>query len=140
MSTTTSLYVGYGYDDSTAVVNGITVSPTDCRPTILQYPITGTASSRVLTYSYGSGTDDTVNRLESIEDGYGTSTSATTSGALATYGYLGPDTIVTEDYAQPLIGLDYTGGDDSYSDLDGESGDRGNRVTIPIIDRRGVVW
>ncbi len=120
VNTATSMYVGYGYDDATAVVNGVTVSPTDYRPTTLQYPITGTASSRVLTYSYGAtgSTDDAVNRLESIEDGYGTAASATTSGTLATYGYLGPDTIVTEDYAEPLIGLDYTGGDDSYSGLD----------------------
>ena len=120
VDTATSMYVGYGYDDATAVVNGITVSPTDYRPTTLQYPITGTASSRVLTYSYGASgsTDDAVNRLESIEDGYGTAASATTSGTLAAYGYLGSDTIVTEDYAQPLIGLDYTGGDDSYSGLD----------------------
>ena len=53
--------------------NGGTTSVTGYRPTTLQYPTTGTASSRVLTYSYGdSASDDAINRLGSIEDGSGT--------------------------------------------------------------------
>ncbi len=105
-----------GYDESTADVNGINTSVTGDRPTTLQYPTTGTTSSRVLTYSYGTtgGGSNEINRLDSIYDG-----PVTPADELASYAYLGPDTIVTEDYTQPQIGLDYTGDvGDSYTGLD----------------------
>ena len=111
VNTATSVYVGYGYDDSTAVVGGVTTSVTGFRPTTLQYPTTGSNSSRVLTYSYGTagGENDAINRLDSIVDGYGTANSVTTSDTLAGESYLGLDTIVTEQYEQPQIELDYAG-------------------------------
>ena len=90
-------------------------------PTTLQYPTTGTNSSRVLTYSYGTpgGENNAVDRLDSIVNGYGTANSATTGDTLAEEGYLGLDTIVTEQYAQPQIELDYAGSTPgSYPGLD----------------------
>ncbi|MGP0026218.1 MAG: RHS repeat-associated core domain-containing protein, partial [Streptosporangiaceae bacterium] len=121
VNTASSVYVGYGYDDSTAVVGGVTTSVTGYRPTTLQYPTTGTASSRVLTYSYGTagGGNDEINRLDSIYDGSGTATSVTLGAELASYSYLGTDTIVTENYEQPQIELDYAGNTaGSYAGLD----------------------
>ena len=87
----------------------------------LQYPTTGSNSSRTLTYSYGTagGENDAINRLDSIVDGYGTANSATTGETLAEEGYLGLDTIVTEQYEQPQIALDYAGSTPgSYPGLD----------------------
>ena len=71
----------------------------------LKYP-----DGRTITYDYGTAgsADDDINRLAAIEDGGQT---------LASYQYLGLNTIVTEDYQQPEVKLDYTGGGDSYSGL-----------------------
>ncbi len=121
VNTATSLYVGYGCDDSTAVVNGVTTADTGWRPTTLEYPTTaGTATTRLLTYSYGDSgsSDDAINRLQSIGDGTETAGVPTTPDELASYAYLGVATIAKEDYTQLQIGLDYSGLDDSYSALD----------------------
>ncbi len=121
VDTATSLYVGYGCDDSTAVVNGVTTADTGWRPTTLEYPTTaGTATTRLLTYSYGDSgsSDDAINRLQSIGDGTETAGVPTTPDELASYAYLGVATIAKEDYTQLQIGLDYSGLDDSYSALD----------------------
>jgi len=121
VNTATSLYTAYGYDTSTAVVNGVTTSVTGYRPTTLQYPTSGTATSRVLSYSHGTpgSAADNLNRLDSIVDGSGTATNATTSDTLASYSYLGLGTIVRENYQLPQIKLDYTGSAaGAYSGLD----------------------
>jgi YD repeat-containing protein len=116
-----SVYVGYGYDESTGVVNGVTTSIAGDRPTTLEYPTTaGATTSRELTYSYGDSgtTDDAVNRPGSIDDGTETSGVLTPGIELESFGYLGTSTIATDDYTQPQVGLDYSGGNDSYSGLD----------------------
>ena len=68
-------------------------------PKTLQYPTTGTAPSRTLTYSYGTirRHDDEINQLDSIVDD-------TTSETLDSIGYLGDGTIVSENYVQPGVG------------------------------------
>ena len=89
--------------------------------TTLQNRTTAYSSTGVLTYSYGDsgGTDDAINRREAIVDGYGTAAGATTSDTLAAYGYLGVGTIVTENYEQPQIELNYAGSTPgSYPGLD----------------------
>ena len=104
--------MGYGCDDSTAVVNGVTTADTGWRPTTLEYPTTaGTATTRLLTYSYGDSgsSDDAINRLQSIGDGTATAGVPTTPDELASYAYLGVATIAKEDYTQLQIGLDYSG-------------------------------
>ena len=109
VNTATSLYVGYGCDDSTAVVNGVTTADTGWRPTTLEDPTTaGTATTRLLTYSYSDlgSSDDAINRLQSIGDGTETAGVPTTPDELASYAYLGVATIAKEDYTQLQIGLD----------------------------------
>ena len=71
----------------------------------LEYP-----DGRTIAYDYGTpgSTDDEINRLAAIEDGGQT---------LASYQYLGLNTIVVTDYPEPQLTLDYTGGNDSYSGL-----------------------
>ena len=67
-----------------------------------------------MTYNdYGTtGTpDDSLNRLSEIDD-------SATAQPLASYQYLGLNTIVTEKYQEPEIELDYTGGTDAYTGLD----------------------
>ena len=110
VNTSTSLYVGYGYD---MAANGY-------RPTTLQYPTSGTNSSRVLTDSYGTsgGMNDEIGRLNAIIDGTGTASNVTTGDTLDTLGYLGTGTIVSETYNQPNIGYDLTGTTDSTPNLD----------------------
>ena len=52
----------------------MTIAAAGFRPTTLQYPTTGTDSSRVITDSYGTsgGMDDQINQLEAVVDGSGT--------------------------------------------------------------------
>jgi RHS repeat-associated protein len=121
----TSLYVGYGYDTSTTTTDGITTSNTDSRPTSLQYPTTGTNTSRTITYAYTgtdsqAGIDDAINRLDSVGDGTGTADEPTvTPPALESFSYLGTDTVIKQDYGQPQISLDYAGTTSgSYPGLD----------------------
>ena len=111
VNTSTSLYVGYGYDESTSTVDDTTVSDTDFRPTTLQYPTTGTNTSRVLTDNYGTsgGMDDEINQLDSILDGSGTATSVTTGSALDTFSQMGDGSIVGETFNQPDIGYNLLG-------------------------------
>jgi RHS repeat-associated protein len=106
VDTATSLYVAYGHAADKSL---------GYRPTSLQYPTSGSAPSRVLTYDYGDSIDPYGNlgRVGSIVDGSGT-TSGTTADitlgiTLATYSYLGLDTLAGEDYTEPQIDLDYTG-------------------------------
>jgi hypothetical protein len=103
--------VGYGYDDSTTTVDGLTTSDTGFRPTTLQYPTTGTNPSRVITDSFGSTSsmDDEINQLNSILDGSGTATDVTTSTTLDTLGQMGDGSIVSEDFNQPSIGYNLMG-------------------------------
>ena len=129
--TPASLYVGYGYDDSTSTVGdpalggSVTVADTAYRPTTLQYPTTGGNSSRVLTDSYGAtgSTNDEINRLDSILDGTGsldTSPPTVTTGQnLDTLGYLGTSTITAETYPdEPNIGYDLLGTTGGTPNLD----------------------
>ena len=120
VDTSTSLYVGYGYDNSTTAAGGQTVSVTGYRPTTVQYPTTGTNSSRVLTYSFGTsgGTDDEINRLGSIVDGSGTLGSVTLGQTLDTVSYLGVATITAETYNEPDIGYNLLGTTGAEPNLD----------------------
>ena len=136
----TSEYVAYGNDASTttetvAGVSDVTVSQYGYRPTTLQYPTTTGVASTLVTNSY-TGSDDqsdidnAINRLDTLKLGTATTTASSTNGqltttsssagsALAAYTYLGIDTVVKEDYAQPEIKLDYTGSSSgNYSGLD----------------------
>ena len=92
VNTATSMYVGYGYDDATAVVNGSDGQPHRLSAHDLAIPNHGDGiQPRADLFLRATGsTDDAVNRLESIEDGYGTAASATTSGTLADLRLPGP--------------------------------------------------
>ncbi len=76
-------------------------------------------------YDYGTAglADDNLNRPAAIQD-------AVRPDTIATYQYLGLGTIVTEDYEEPQVKLDYTGTDHSYSGLD-----RFNRVVDQIWEQ-----
>ena len=90
-------YVGYNYDAG----NGYRLASID-------YP-----NGRTVSYNYGeTGTaDDSLNRLSTITDD-------STGQTLAAYSYLGLNTVATEDFQQPKIKLDYSGGNDTYTALD----------------------
>ena len=120
VNTADSLYVGYGYDESTTTVSGVTMSNTDYRPTTLQYPTSGTNPSRVITDSYGTpgSMDDEINQLDSIIDGSGTASDATTGATLDTLGNLGDGTIVSEDFNQPGVGYNLLGTTGGQANLD----------------------
>ena len=81
------------------------MTPHGYRLASLEYP-----DGRTITYDYGAAgsADDEINRLSAIEDGGQT---------LASYQYLGLDTIVVTDYPEAQLTLDYTGGSDLYSNL-----------------------
>ena len=91
-------YVGYNYDAG----NGYRLAS-------IQYP----NLDRTVSYNYGeTGTpDDSLDRLSTITDD-------STGQTLAAYSYLGLDTVATEDFQQPKIKLDYSGGNDTYTALD----------------------
>jgi len=89
--TGSTLSVQYGYDTGGSGSNEI-------RQTSLSYP-----SSRVINYVYGSGMDSALNRITSIQDN-------STSVNLATYTYLGLNTVIRVDYSQPQVRLDLWGG------------------------------
>ena len=92
--------------------------PARRRLSIRRCPATRRPAARS-TYSYSdTSTDDAINRLGSIDDGTESGGTVTPGIELASYAYLGVDTIATENYPEPGIGLDYTGGNDSYSALD----------------------
>ncbi len=97
------------------------------RPTAVEYP-----NGRVIHYTYGAtgSADDNLNRVAAIcdDDGYGNP-----GQVLAAYRYLGLGTIVTEDYQQPELKLDYTGGGDTYTGLD-----RFNRVVDQLWTNYGT--
>ena len=92
VDTATSEYVAFGYDDSTgtgyeeALGTSVTIAAAGFRPTTLQYPTTGTDSSRVITDSYGTsgGMDDEINQLEAVVDGSGTADDPTVGDTLDT--------------------------------------------------------
>ena len=77
--------------------------------------------SRTVGYDYGttSTADDNLNRLSAIfDDTNHNGTKDTGEQVLASYQYLGLGTIVTEDYQEPQVKLDYaTGASHSYSGL-----------------------
>ena len=81
------------------------------RPTTLQYPTTGTDSSRVISDSYGTtgGTDDEINQLDAIVDGTGTADDPTTGDTLDTIASMGDGSITAETYNQPDIGYNLLG-------------------------------
>ena len=68
-------------------------------------------NGRDVQYAYGTagGTDDIMSRLETIGDG---------STTYAAYTYLGAGMIVTEDYQEADVKLDYTGTSNSFSGFD----------------------
>ena len=91
-----TLYVQY-QADSTASGGEYTKG---LRPTSVRYP-----NARLVHRTYGSaGSDaDYLNRLDAIQADSGGSP----GDVLAAYTYLGPGTIVVEDYQQPDVKLDY---------------------------------
>ena len=109
VNTATSEYVAFGYDNSTgtgydgALGTSVTIAAAGFRPTTLQYPTTGTDSSRVITDSYGTsgGMDDQINQLEAVVDGSGTADDPTVGDTLDNIGTLGDGTIVSEQYVAP---------------------------------------
>jgi RHS repeat-associated protein len=105
-----TLSVGYGYDDTTTTTaSGLVVSDTGYRPTTLEYPSTGGATTtRTLNYYYGDSEDPggVTNRIGSIWDGATTSGVVTVGAELDSYMYLGADTISADYYAQPNVGYD----------------------------------
>ena len=125
VSTSSSLYVGYGYDDSTSVVNGVTVATTGYRPTTLQYPTTGTNASRVLTDSYGSAQRheqrDQSTRFDHRRHGHHRQRDGL-GATLDTLGYLGDGAIVSETYSgpgnEPNVGYNLLGTTSGQPDLD----------------------
>jgi RHS repeat-associated protein len=68
-------------------------------------------NGRDLEYGYGTpgSTDDVLDQVAMI---------AGSDGTYAAYTYLGVDTIVTEDYEQPEVKLDYTNGSGQITGLD----------------------
>ena len=90
VDTATSEYVAFGYDDSTgtgydgALGTSVTIAAAGSRPTTLQYPTTGTDSSRVITDSYGTSgrMDDQINQLDAVVDGDGTADHPTVGDTL----------------------------------------------------------
>ena len=91
-------YVGYNYDAG----NGYRLASISTPTSIAQ-----------VSYNYGeTGTpDNSLNRLSTITDNSAGQT-------LAAYSYLGLNTVATEDFQQPKIKLDYSGGNDAYTALD----------------------
>ena len=109
VDTATSEYVAFGYDDPTgtgydgALGTSVTIAAAGFRPTTLQYPTTGTDSSRVITDSYGTsgGMDDQINQLDAVVDGSGTADDPTVGDTLDNIGTLGDGTIVSEHTSRP---------------------------------------
>jgi YD repeat-containing protein len=114
---TNTLYVGYNYDTS-ATSGRFTKG---MRITSLRYP-----SDRLIYHAYDSTDADKLSRVDTIKDNDGTT-------VLAAYTYLGLDRIVTEDFQEPDVRLDYTStsGAGVYPGLD-----RFNRV----VDQRWVAY
>ena len=117
VDTSTSEYVAYGYDNTVtdsydpALSAYVYVAVAGFRPTTLQYPTTGTDSSRVISDSYGTtgGTDDEINQLDAIVDGTGTADDPTTGDTLNTIASMGDGSITAETYNQPDIGYNLLG-------------------------------
>mgnify|MGYP000858361248 CR=1 FL=1 len=91
-----TLYVQYHFD-TTASGGKFTKG---LRPSSVRYP-----NGRLVHFTYGAAdsTADALNRLDAIKDDSGGSPGA----VLASYTYLGLDTIVIEDYQQPDVRLEY---------------------------------
>jgi hypothetical protein len=89
--------VQYGYDSGSSSSNEI-------RPNSITYP-SGTSypTGRVINFVYGSGMDSDLNRITSIQEN-------ATSVDLATYTYLGLNTVIRINYTQPQVWLDLWGG------------------------------
>ena len=70
-------------------------------------------NGRTIDYGYGTagGADDIMSRTETIS-------TAGEEDPSAVYTYLGASMIVTEDYAQASVKLDYTGTSNSFSGFD----------------------
>ncbi len=126
VNTATSEYVAFGYDDSTgtgydeALGTSVTIAAAGFRPTTLQYPTTGTDSSRVITDSYGTsgGMDDQINQLDAVMDGDGTADDPTVGDALDTISSMGDGTITAETYNQPDVGYNLLGTTGGTANLD----------------------
>ncbi len=107
-ATGASLAVGYTYNSA----NGSGTRQS------LVYP-----NGRTIDFGYGDSTDTSgaLGRLGSIVDDSANSSlgDATAGQTLASFSYLGLDTIVTENYQEPQLKLDYSGATlGSYSGLD----------------------
>ena len=101
VNTSTSLKVGYAYEDGT---------DNNIRLTKMTYP-----DGRELNYDYGSSgaTDDALSRVASLIDDDGTT-------HLVDYSYLGRNTFVKTDYPEPDLRYDLAmgTGDDPHDGLD----------------------
>jgi RHS repeat-associated protein len=72
-------------------------------------------NGRILHYEYNSGADQSLGRVSAIADDDGSGGAGQVDAA---YTYLGADTIVTENYEQPQVKLDYTNGSGQITGLD----------------------
>ena len=73
------------------------------------------SGSRAIAYGYNLGADDNLSRLSYLA----TSGGSLSSGTLSQFSYLGLGQIVTENYPQPGVTLDYSGGTAAtYAGLD----------------------
>ena len=122
VNTATSLYTQYSY---AGAANGYRLAS-------IQYPESASQSgSRQVNFSYGAtgSTDAAINRLSAITD---------SSGTLASYQYLGLDTMVSENYQAAGVQLDYFGAGDPTGASHQYSGlDRFNRVIDQVWQQYG---
>jgi len=103
---TETLYVQYNYDQTAS--SGVFTK--GLRPTSLRYP-----NARLVHATYGTSGSmaDALSRIAAIN----ADNSGSPGDALSEYTYLGLGTIVTEDYPEPDVKLDYIG-DGSYNAFD----------------------
>lgn len=112
VSTSTSPRVDYLYDE-TAPSGAFTKA---LRPTDIIYPastdtdLTLLANRRNIKLNYATGVSDDIGRPSEIRDDDNTD--------LASYTYLGDGTVVSVDYDQPTLRLDYKGAGSPYSGFD----------------------
>jgi RHS repeat-associated protein len=96
--------VQYRYDDGAGAAEGTGVAASYVRLTDLIYPTESSPlNARDVQYGYdvAGAVDDIMSRIGSISD---------SSGELATYAYLGTDTVVQVSYPEPGMDLNYCEG------------------------------
>jgi RHS repeat-associated protein len=128
VDTSNSLYTAYGYSGAS---DGNYRLTSIADPT---YAGSSTSPNQIdFNYSGSDATDNAINRLYSIE--YGSSGSPST---VATYGYLGLDSIVQQQYNQPGLALSYAGTPDANGVVKGYTGlNQFNKVVDQVWSQAG---